>query len=244
MAMQRPFDRTHRHRGRVRRVVSVGSAALMMVFVVGAMLVVDAAPSLADGPTTFTNGTSNTIPGSGDGSPSGSPASAYPSTVSVSGLSGNIANVSATFIGLSHTSASDIHALLVGPTGANIELMADLGGGSSLVTASNATVTFDDAAASSLPGSGAIATGTYKPTNDNPGPDSFPSPAPTPSSNTTLASAFDGTTPNGTWSLYVTDNVSGDTGSMSGWSVTITTAVDRPTGHALVRPALLHGSRG
>ncbi len=230
MAMQRPHDRHHGHHGRVRRVVSVGSAALMMVFVVGAMLAVDAVPSIADGPTTFSNSTSLAIPGSGDGSPSGSPASTYPSNISVSGLSGNVSNVTATFSNLSHTSASDIHALLVGPTGANIELMADLGGGSSLVTASNATLTFDDAAASSLPGSGAIATGTYKPTNDNPGPDSFPGPAPSPSSNTTLASAFNGTNPNGTWSLYVTDNVSGDTGSMSGWSLSVTTAVTAQPG--------------
>jgi subtilisin-like proprotein convertase family protein len=196
----------------------------MMVFVVGAMLAVDAAPSSADGPTTFANSTSLAIPGSGDGSPSGSPASTYPSTISVSGLSGNISNVTATFENLSHTSASDIHALLVGPTGANIELMADLGGGSSLVTASNATLTFDDAASGGLPGSGAIATGTYKPTNDNPGADSFPSPAPSPSSNTTLTSAFVGTAPNGTWSLYVTDNVSGDVGTMAGgWSLSVTT---------------------
>jgi subtilisin-like proprotein convertase family protein len=231
MAMQGPHDRNHGRNGLVRRAGSVGSAALLMVFVVGAMLAVDAAPSLADGPTTFTNGASNTIPGSGDGSPTGSPASSYPSNIDVSGLSGNIANVTATFSNLSHTSASDIHAMLVGPTGANIELMADVGGGSSLVTASNATLTFDDAAAGSLPGSGAIATGTYKPTNDNPGTDSFPSPAPTPSSSTTLASAFNGTNPNGTWNLYVTDNATGDTGTMAGgWSVTITTTATAQPG--------------
>ncbi len=231
--------------GAARRMAATGTAALLLVFVVGTMLAVDAAPSFADGPTTFTNPTSIAIPGSGDGSPSGSPASPYPSGVAVSGLTGNVANVTVTFANLSHTSASDIHALLVGPTGANIDLMADLGGGNSLVTASNATITFDDAAVSNLPGSGAIASGSYKPTNDTPGADSFPSPAPAPSSDTTLASAFDGTNPNGTWQLYVSDDASGDTGTMAGgWSVTVTTAAAPQPGTLSFSQASYTGAEG
>ena len=41
---------------------------------------------------------------------------------------------------------------------------------------------------------------------------------------TTLAAAFSGTDPNGTWSLYIVDDATGDVGSISGgWSLTITT---------------------
>lgn len=55
--------------------------------------------------------------------------------------------------------------------------MSDRGGGSDLV---NINLTFDDNAASSLPASTQITSGTYKPCDDN-GPsatDTFPSPAP------------------------------------------------------------------
>ena len=70
-----------------------------------------------------------------------------------------------------------------------------------------------------------MASGSYKPTNNSLGnPDAFPAPAPAPSVNTTLAAAFSGTAPNGTWSLYIVDDTTGDVGSISGgWSLTITT---------------------
>ena len=98
---------------------------------------------------------------------------------------------------------------------------------------------------SNLPGSGAIASGSYKPTNDTPGADSFPSPAPAPSSDTTLASAFDGTNPNGTWQLYVSDDASGDTGTMAGgWSVTGHDRGGPATRHPVVLAGLVHRSRG
>ena len=64
----------------------------------------------------------------------------------------------------------------------------------------------------------------------------FPAPAPSPSANTTLAGAFSGTTPNGTWSLFVVDDTDGDDGTMSGgWSLVVTTtATAAPTTTTLV----------
>ena len=56
-----------------------------------------------------------------------------------------------------------------------------------------------------MPDNTAIVAGSYKPANYEPG-DPFPAPAPTPTGNVAL-STFDGTNPNGTWSLYVVDDV-------------------------------------
>jgi subtilisin-like proprotein convertase family protein len=186
------------------------------------LLVLDAGPAHADGPTGFTNAANINLPGSGDGAPTGAKASAYPSTISVSGMTGTTSKVTVTLNGLTHTSVSDLRMLLVSPTGQNLTLMSNVGGGGSLVDASNATLTFDDAAAGNVP-TGTIPTGTYKPTDDNPGPESFPAPAPAASAATAL-STFNGQNPNGTWSLYMADYVSGDSGNLSGgWTITVTT---------------------
>ena len=86
------------------------------------------------------------------------------------------------------------------------------------VTAGDATLTFDDGADGRVPAQLDVPSGTYRPTNENPGnvADAFPAPAPTPSNQTTLAGAFTGINPNGTWSLYVVDDGPGDVGSMAG----------------------------
>src|SRR5262249_58826040 len=95
--------------------------------------------------------------------------------------------------------------------------------------APSATLPPDDAAASSLPDSGELSTGTYKPTNfDATGPDTFPSPAPAPSGGSAL-SVFNGTDPNGIWSLYIVDDNPGDGGSITGWTLTMQTSGPAPT---------------
>jgi subtilisin-like proprotein convertase family protein len=154
-------------------------------------------------------------------------ATPYPSDIAVSGLTGTVSSVTVTLTGLSHTFPDDVDVLLVGPQGQKVLLMADSGGGSDL---DNVNLTFDDAASNSLPDSDQIVTGTYKPTigttNGAEGcdhPADFPSPAPAGPYDSAL-SAFSGTNPNGTWSLYVIDDASADSGSISGgWSLTITT---------------------
>src|ERR1051326_9268749 len=89
--------------------------------------------------------------------------------------------------------------------------MSDAGGGNAL---NNVTLTFDDAAAANLSDSSTIVSGTYKPTDFVTG-DIFPSPAPAGPYGTTL-SVFSGLDPNGTWSLYVFDDATGDSGSIQG----------------------------
>jgi uncharacterized repeat protein (TIGR01451 family) len=96
--------------------------------------------------------------------------------------------------------------------------MSDTGGGHSIT---NLNLTFDDSAASGLPDTDVIVSGTYKPTDFEPG-DNFPPPAPAGAVSTFL-SAFNGLNPNGNWSLYVFDDATGDAGMISSWSLSITT---------------------
>ena len=134
-----------------------------------------------------------------------------------------------TLSGLSHTWVSDIDLLLVGPAGQKVLIFSDVGDN---FNANNITVTLSDAAASSLPATGSFASGTYKPTDysaNPPGADVFPGPAPAGPYGTVL-SGFNGTDPNGTWSLYVVDDGPDDSGTINGgWSVTITTSAAAPT---------------
>ncbi|HEX5734650.1 MAG TPA: HYR domain-containing protein [Blastocatellia bacterium] len=164
-----------------------------------------------DPDTLSCNPTSISLPNGGGTSP-------YPSSIGVSGLTGTISKVTVTLNNINHTFPDDIDVLLVGPTGANAIIMSDAGGGTD---ANNVTLTFDDAAASSLSDTAALVSGTFKPTSHAPA-DTFPPPASTPSGGSAL-SVFNGTNPNGVWNLYVVDDTTGDFGSISGgWCLTIT----------------------
>ncbi|MEN3333050.1 MAG: hypothetical protein V7641_2415 [Blastocatellia bacterium] len=147
-------------------------------------------------------------------------ATPYPSNLAVSGLTGNLVGMTVTLTNLSHTFPDDIDVLLVGPTGASALLMSDVGGNT---PASNITLTFDDNAVNSLPDNGPLVSGTFKPSNIETG-DTFPAPAPVPTGNT-LLSIFDGTNPNGTWTLYVVDDTQNNAGAIAGgWSLNLLTA--------------------
>ncbi|MDT3673906.1 S8 family serine peptidase [Microcystis wesenbergii] len=160
----------------------------------------------------FSNPNPITIPSSGSSTP-------YPSTINVSGLSDNINSLKVTLTNLSHTFPDDIDVLLVGPTGAKALLMSDVGGSGDV---NNVTLTFDPTAASFLPDSGPITSGSYKATDFVTG-DVFNSPAPGGPYGTDF-SVFNNTNPNGTWSLYVMDDEGGDAGTIAGgWSLDIGT---------------------
>jgi uncharacterized repeat protein (TIGR01451 family)/uncharacterized delta-60 repeat protein len=147
-------------------------------------------------------------------------AAPYPSTIDVSGIAGTVSKITVTLSNLSHTFPDDIDVLLVSPSGQKIVLMSDAGGGSGNPI-SNRTITFDDFAPNNLPDSTLISSGTYKPTDYNPS-DSFPVPAPAGPYNSTL-SVLNGSNPNGTWSLYVADDLFFNSGVISnGWSLAIT----------------------
>ena len=98
-------------------------------------------------------------------------------------------------------------------------------------------LTLDDAAASSLPQITQISSGTFKPTNYTTG-DTFPAPAPAgpynipaPAGSATFASIFNGTDPNGTWSLYVVDDAAtpSQTANIAGGWITTAAAAATTT---------------
>jgi hypothetical protein len=171
-------------------------------------------PTPCGTPATFTNSTAITAPGIGPGSP-------YPSNILVSGLAGQVSRVTVTLSNINHTIPDDFDILLVGPGGQSATIMSDAGGNNSV---SSVTLTLDDAAAVILPDTTQLASGTYRPANYNSGSsDSFPPPAPGTSGAWAL-SAFNGSSPNGTWSLYLVDDASALAGNIAGgWSISIST---------------------
>jgi uncharacterized repeat protein (TIGR01451 family) len=151
-------------------------------------------------------------------------ATPYPATINVSGLSGVVSSVRATFSKLTHSFPDDIDALLVGPRGQKVILMSDAGGNNPIT---NKTITFDAGAAGALPNETAIAAGNYLPSNydsgTEPSGDAFPTPAPVGASSASLQT-FNTTDPNGTWSLFIHDDGGGDSGAVAGgWSLAIGT---------------------
>jgi hypothetical protein len=176
-----------------------------------ATVVVTAAPAQAD-TGSFPNTTDITFDEVG-------PATPYPSSVNAAGLNGTVSKVTVLIDSLQKSIPDDVDAVLVGPGGQNVLLMSDVGGNSSPI---NADLTFDDSSPNFLPDNEMLVTGTYKPTDFEPG-DVLDAPAPSPPYGATL-SVFNGTPPTGTWSLYAFDDFNGvASGSIDGWALNLVT---------------------
>ncbi|MBL8228983.1 MAG: Ig-like domain repeat protein, partial [Bryobacterales bacterium] len=210
--------------------------------------------NLLHGQTTFTNSTTISIPTGGTAPIVPSP---YPSNISVSGMTGTISKVTLTLSNMAVNSA-DLDMMLVAPDGKKLVFLSDSGSGALL---SGVSITIDDSAANQAPPTGSTSWtngATYRPTNNVSG-DTFPSPAPSFNATTESASGvsntgatgtlalFNGINPNGTWSLYVVDDVP-DSGvrTIGGWSITITTALaNAPTNTIItstVNPSFTSGA--
>ncbi len=212
----------HKKRGPSSRRLSL----VMAFFLAVATLMATATAALA---VAFSNTTFMTIPDGGNASP-------YPSSITVSGLTGTIIDVNVTLSGLSHTWPDDVAVLLVGPGGQKVILMSDVGGGAECFgggPVSNVSLNFDDQAANTLPDSTQIVSGTYRPTQGttdtscgNLRPSDFPPPAPSGPYINSL-NVFNGANPNGTYHLYVIDDTTPDGGSISGgWTLDLLTLAD------------------
>ncbi len=143
-------------------------------------------------------------------------ATPYPSQISVSGVTGLVGKVTVTLTNLNHTYPDDIGILLVGPAGGNVLLMSHCGD----VPVSNLSLTFDDGAITNLAQSGTLGSGVFRPSQHGMAYP-FPAGAPGPAYGTNFG-VFNGSNPNGTWSLYVMDGATGDVGNIyGGWSLSV-----------------------
>ena len=141
-------------------------------------------------------------------------ATPYPSSISITGMAGTVSKVVVTLQGFSHAYPEDVDAILVGPGGQKVGLLGAAGGATAVT---GLTLTFDDDASGQL--SDPMTTGTWQPSGSVA---SMPGAAPAAPYGTAL-SDFIGSTPNGTWSLYVADAAAVDDGSIStGWKLSVT----------------------
>ncbi len=145
----------------------------------------------------------------------GSPASPYPSTITVTGGPVQIGSLRVTLYDVAHQFPDHMDFLLVSPTGRQMILQSDAGGNLDLATP--VTLTFSDAAGQVLPNSAPLTTGVFEPTSWEPGQASFAAPAPPAPYNEpgstvggtgtqTLIGNFSLTNSNGVWSLYMRDD--------------------------------------
>ncbi|MDQ3692452.1 MAG: hypothetical protein M3464_02325 [Chloroflexota bacterium] len=144
----------------------------------------------------------------------------YPSTIKVSGFKqGKLLDVNVKLKNLSHGDPSDIDVLLRAPNGRRAIIMSDAG---DAFDVTNITITLDDQAAEGLRFASPLSSGRFKPTNFGTvgsGDDAFPPPAGD-TANVELAT-FEGINPNGTWRLFVVDDIDEGAGSIGSWSLTI-----------------------
>ncbi len=210
-----------------------------------------AAVRIVDVASQFCSTGSISIPASGSSPVAAAP---YPSNVVVSGLTGTITGLRVTLYDAEHGNPDDVDVLLVGPAGQNFIILSDAGGGAGLDAA--ATITLSDAASLQVPDSGMIDTNSYRPSNFSFVNDTFaagapaapygnPGPGGTPAGSDTLASIFNGTDPNGTWRLYVSDDTAASNGgSISGWCLEIGTTASPALQVASAVSRKNHGSAG
>jgi hypothetical protein len=160
--------------------------------------------------------------------PADSPAIPYPSPISVSGLTGTVSKVTATVAGVGGE-LDDLQVLLVGPTGQTTVLMRfacgnDLSGGGE-------SFTFDDSAATQLSDDGTCnSSGSFKTSDFDGSPVPFSLPAPQAQPYGNALASYNGTKPNGTWSLFVeNEGGAGASNLTAGWSLDIETKADAAT---------------
>jgi len=162
-------------------------------------------------------------------------ANPYPAAIAVSGMpNGVITDVNLLLTDLTHTTPRDIDLLLSASNGRRALVMSDVGpGGLGQEDAVvNIDLALDDEAGTPLPVTGQLVSGTFQPTNllvagDT---DAFAAPAPAPDGHVAL-NTFGGRDPNGTWQVWVMDDVGGDEGTIAGWALEITAEVDVPMPH-------------
>jgi subtilisin-like proprotein convertase family protein len=127
--------------------------------------------------------------------------------LTVSGLSGAITDVNVT-LNITHPFDSNLRVLLTDPFGTRVTLFANVGGSGDNFT----NTVLDDEAAIPITAGAAPFTGSFQPQQ--------------------ALGAMDAQPPNGTWTLTVIDFVSGNSGTLNSWSITVTTGEPTATSQA------------
>lgn len=170
----------------------------------------------APGVATFTSAGGLTIPSSGTATP-------YPLPVTVSGLPAGATVTSVRLNNLNHTWTGDIDVAITGPSFVGggstqaVMLLSDLGNDGNY-DAINTTLNFVDGAPR-VPLVNPIPSGTYSCTNDGAVNDVMPFPGPNLNVANPLLTALNGPTMNGTWNLWVNDQVGGDQGNLASYTI-------------------------
>jgi hypothetical protein len=208
-----------------RRLMSI---VLSVGLVVPTLVVLLAAPASA---SVFSNSASIALndPNSQSNGNNNATASPYPATIAVSGLSGTVNHVDVTLSDVSYSHSQDIDALLVGPQGQSLIVVANLGPNSGpSAPAAHSTLTLSDSGVA--PPAGMLtpwgSASTFKPVNyggfnevwESPAPAGpYGNPGPSGGGSATLASVFNGPTRTGRGAVYVVTTAGGDgTGAIAG----------------------------
>lgn len=145
-------------------------------------------------------------------------ANPYPSTINVAVPSQRLYDVNVRLFDFAHERPDDVDVMLVGPTGLEAIILSDVGG-TNAIGGQGVNLVLDDETAGSMPDSGRLGSGTYKPTNIGGNNDQFPGQG---DSNNVALGVFDRTNPNGAWRLYVVDDNGEEVGEFgSGWEIEI-----------------------
>lgn len=169
-----------------------------------------------------------TIPSpTGDGHGDAAP---YPSTKIISSVARKISAISVSLFGFTHTFPSDVRVGLSGPTGIKTLVMVKCGG--NVVVSPAVNLTFMDSAAAPLT-AGTITAGSwqcsdpfnFQAQNSPFFLNGFSNAAPTGMWTPVNLHQFIGSSPNGTWSLWVIDDSAGNVGTINGgWDIALTVA--------------------
>ncbi|MFM1875724.1 MAG: hypothetical protein RL266_1461 [Bacteroidota bacterium] len=170
-----------------------------------------------NGPVAFTTAYANPYCSNGGVAipDAGAPSSCAEVSVAISGLSGNNLGTNVFLeqarIQIQHTYDADVDAYLVSPTGTQIELSTDNGGGGDnygtfpISCPISSGYTAFQTGAPAITGGAAPYVGTYAPEG--------------------LFSAFNGQDPNGTWKLKVCDDLGGDIGTVHYFGLSFATCM-------------------
>lgn len=201
----------------------VACTALVVAVIVGGLGLGTASASDRFRPTKVQTDTNTTQLGFGDDAP------AEQSSMTFSGFETNVADVEVILHRVSHNGSQDMDVVLQGPGGQTAIVMSDAGAGST--AAPSATLTLNDQASNQLPSNSALTTGEFQPTNFGSGDTLQLGNAQLfiPDSGSALG-VFNGTNPNGVWTLYAfDDDGNGTTGFiLGGWTLRITSANGAP----------------